>query len=168
MQVLLRSTTSARPRAASPGSPVSDWGIASPTIAYVRNAAALAAQGRVATAARHAPRIWMAGLAKGIHRDRLEPGLRIVGVTRAHLARRIDRAGAAGFDLGECAVPGLVGAGLREGVAGCDRTVAGAEQLWRRRGRACDQARHRGGACLGFGIRSRWRFRDDATRAGRD
>src|ERR1700676_4442288 len=122
MQVLARSTTSARPRVISPGSPVSDWGIASPTIAYVRNAAALAAQGRVAaTAARHAPRIWMAGLAKGIHRDRLEPGLRIVGGTRAHLARRIDRAGTAGFDLGEYAVPGLVGAGLREGVAGSDR-----------------------------------------------
>src|SRR6267378_4992701 len=128
MQVLARSTTSARPRVTSPGSPVSDWGIASPTIAYVRNAASLAAQGRAAaTAARHTPRIWIAGLAKGIHRDRLEPGLRIVSVTRAKLARRIDRAGAAGFDLGEYAVPGLVGAGLREGVARGDRTVAGAE-----------------------------------------
>src|SRR6202795_2212613 len=139
MQVLVRSTTSARPRLTSPGSPVSDWGTASPTIAYVRNAAALAAPGRVAaTAARHAPRIWMAGLAKGIHRDRLEPGLRIVSVAPTHLARRIDRAGAAGFDLGEYAVPGLVGAGLREGVAGCDGAVAGPEQLWRRRGPARD------------------------------
>src|SRR5216684_8615650 len=128
MQVLVRSTTSARPRATSPGSPVSDWGIASPTIAYVRNAASLTAQGRAAaTAARHAPRIWIAALAKGIHRDRLEPGLRIVSVAHPHLARRIDRAGAAGFDLGECAVTGLVGAGLREGVAGSDRAVAGAE-----------------------------------------
>src|SRR3984893_15520946 len=100
MQVLLRSTTSARPRAASPGSPVSDWGIASPTIAYVRNAASLAAQGRAAaTAARHAPSIWMAGLANCLPRDRLEPGMCIVSVAHAHLARRIDRAGAAGFDL---------------------------------------------------------------------
>src|ERR1700675_4825729 len=98
MQVLLRSTTSARPRVTSPVGPVSDSGMASPTTTYVRNAAALAAQGRAAaTAARHAPRIWMAGLAKGIHRDRLVPGLRVIGFLRANLARRIEGAGARGF-----------------------------------------------------------------------
>src|SRR6202795_4944483 len=137
MQVLVRSTTSARPRLTSPGSPVSDWGTASPTIAEARNAAALAAPGRVAaTAARHAPRIWTAGLAKGIHRDRLEPGLRVISFLRANLARRIDGAGARGFDLGEQSVFGLVGSGLGEGVTGRNGAVAGAEQLWRRRGLA--------------------------------
>src|ERR1700674_1953966 len=127
----------------------------------------MAAPGRAATvAASHAPSIWIPRLAKGIHRDCLVPGQRIVGFAHADLARRIDGAGTAAFDLDEYPVLRLVDAGLREGVTGCDRVVAGAEQLWCRRGRAGDQVRHRGGAGLGLGIRSGSGFGDAATKAG--
>src|ERR1700694_5091918 len=105
MQVLVRSTTSARPRVASPGTPVSDSKIASPTTTYARSPCPLAAQGRAIAAA-------------------------------ANLARCIDGAGAAAFDLGEHAVSGLIDAGQREGIAGRDCIVAGADQPRYCRGRA--------------------------------
>src|SRR5260370_33204206 len=99
MQVLLRSRTSARPRDASPGTPVSEAGMPSPTTAYGLSSFACAAWGRAQAAARYQAR-WIAGLAKAIHRDRLEPRFRIFRFARAQLARRIDGAGAAALDLG--------------------------------------------------------------------
>src|ERR1700693_6287824 len=129
MQVLVRSTTSARPRVASPGMPVSDSKMASPTTTYARNPCPLAAQGRVnAAAASHAPATWKADLTKSFHRDGLVPGLRAFRFMHANLARRIDGTGAAAFDLGEHAIPGLIDAGQRERIAGRDRVVAGADQ----------------------------------------
>src|SRR6267142_69255 len=103
MQVLVRSTASARPRVTSHGRPAT------------------------AAAASHAPMIWIPRLAKGIHRDRLVPGLRIVSFAHADLARRIDGAGPAALDLDEYPVLRLVDAGLREGVTGRDRVVARAQ-----------------------------------------
>src|ERR1700704_6442496 len=141
MQVLVRSTASARPRVTSPGRPVS------------------------AAAASLAPSIWIPRLAKGIHRDCLVPGLRIVSFTHADLARRIDGAGTAALDLDEYPVLRLINAGLREGVTGRDGVVAGAQQLWRRRRRARDQVRHRGGAGLGLGICCGCGFGDAAAKA---
>src|SRR5229473_2658425 len=128
MQVLVRSSTSARPRVASPGMPVSDSGMASLMTAYGRKSCALAMAGRAnAAAVSHARVIWAVDLAKSFHRDGLVPGLRIVSFTTAHLARRIDRAGA-GFDLGEQAILRLIETGLRERIAGRDRVVARARQ----------------------------------------
>src|ERR1700694_3531338 len=129
MQVLVRSTTSARPRVASPGTPVSDSKIASPTTTYARNPCPVAAQGRaIAAAASHAPATWTTNLAKSIHRDCLVLGLRAFRFAHANLARCIDGAGAAAFDLGEHAVSGVLDAGQREGIAGRDCIVAGADQ----------------------------------------
>src|SRR6266851_1417330 len=100
MQVLVRSPTSARPRAASPGMPGSDSGMASPTTTYARNPCALAAQGSANVAATsHARATGMTDLTKSFHRDCLEPGLRFFRFLLANLARRIDRAGATTFDL---------------------------------------------------------------------
>src|SRR5258708_5432905 len=112
MQVLVRSTTSARPRTASPAMPVNDWGIASSTTAYARKPCALAAADSArAAAASHAPAMGSADLAKSFRRDRLVPGLRLFRFAVAKFARRIDRAGGAAFDLGEHTVPGLIDAG---------------------------------------------------------
>ena len=68
-------------------------GIADDRIALA-SACAPAAQGRASTdAASTARRYDIADLAKGVHRDRLEPGFRALRLARADLARRIDRAG---------------------------------------------------------------------------
>src|SRR5260370_16187096 len=167
MQVLERSTTSARPRVASPGMPVSDSGMASPTTTYARNPCPPAAQGRAnAAAASHAPATWTTNLAKSFHRDGLVPGLRAFRFTHANLARCIDGACAAAFDLGEHAVLRLIDARQRERIAGRDRIVAGAHQPRCCRGYARDQAPHRSGACLSLRIRSGCGFGDAATNAG--
>src|SRR6267142_2689638 len=125
MQVLERSTTSARPRATSPRVFESGSGIASPTTAYDRSVCAPAGQGSASNAAAsHAP-IWTVDLAKGFHRHRPEPVFRAICFTLTHLARRVDRA-CRDLDLGELTVPGLIYARQRECVARCDRIVAGA------------------------------------------
>src|ERR1700750_3024406 len=107
MQVLPRSTTSARPRVASPEVPVKDAGMASPTTvkpgkvwprALPKANAAIAKQSMGVT-----------GLAKGIHRDRLEPVARHLRLVLAKLARRIDRAGDVAVEFDELAVPGMIG-----------------------------------------------------------
>ena len=107
--MLLRSTTSARPLFASPGRPVSEAGIASPTTTRFCSVCASAVQGGEATAAasQMLPRK-MDDLAKGVHRDRLEPGLRIVRFALTDFARRIDRARDIAVDLGELAVLRLI------------------------------------------------------------
>src|SRR5260370_19784059 len=167
MQVLVRSTTSARPRVASPGMPVSDSGMASPTTTYARNPWAPAAPGRANVAATsHIRATGMADLTKSFHRDCLEPGLRFFRFLHANFARRIDRAGAATFDLGEYSIPGLIDAGQRERKAGRDRIVAGAHQPRHCRRYARDQARHRSSACLSLRIRGGCGFGDGATNAG--
>jgi hypothetical protein len=114
--VLLRSTTSARPRVASPGAPVSETGMASPTTTKFCNVCAKAAQG--STNAEAATQITpkktvekIADLAKGVHRDCFEPGFCILGFVLTDLARRIDRACDIAFDLGELAVLWLIKAG---------------------------------------------------------
>src|ERR1700750_1791229 len=105
MHVLMRSTTSARPRAAFPGAPVSEAGIASPTTTTLCKDSAGAAQGRATIdAAIHSFVENIADLAKGIHRDRLEPGLRVLGFAPTNLARRIDRAFGTAVAPGETAV----------------------------------------------------------------
>jgi hypothetical protein len=109
MHVLVRSTTRARPRAAFPGAPVSEAGIASPTTITLCKDSAGAAQGRATIdAAIHRFAENIADLAKGIHRDRLEPGLRVLGFALTNLARRIDRACDIAVDLGELAILRLI------------------------------------------------------------
>src|SRR6266404_6686608 len=139
MQVLVRSTTSARPRVASPRA-VSGSGMASPTIAYGRKACAPAGQGASIAAVNHIAAIWITDLAKRIHRYRLEPVCCALGLALANLARRIDRARRV-LDLGEQPVLGLIDAGLRERMARCDRIVAGPGQP-RRIGRFARQHVH--------------------------
>src|SRR6266404_682245 len=165
MQVLVRSTTSARPRVASPGMPVSDCGMESPTTTNASNACSSATQGRATAAASHAPAIWTTNLAKSFHRDGLVPGLRAFGFTHADLARCINGACTTAFDLGEHAVLRLIDARQRERVAGCDRIVASAYQPRYCRGYARDQAPHRRGACVSLRIRSGCGFGDAATNA---
>src|SRR5258707_9824933 len=126
MQVLVRSTTSARPRVASPGVPVSDCGMESPPTTNASNPCSSATQGRATAAASHAPAIWTTNLAKSFHRDGLVPGLRAFGFAHADLARCINGACTTAFDLGEHAVLRLIDARQRERVAGCDRIVASA------------------------------------------
>src|SRR5436190_13911616 len=135
MQVLVRSTTSARPRAASPAAPVSEAGMASPTTAYGRNACAPA----VLPSATRTGIAYAIDLAKGLSRDRPEPVQRALRFLRPHLPRRLDRA-CLDLDLGELVALGLIYAGQREGVSRSHGVVAGARQP-RRLGRlACQQA----------------------------
>src|SRR5436190_6017082 len=132
MQVLERSTTSARPRVASPRAFVSGSGMASPTTVYGRNACAPAGSGTASSMpASHIP-IWCLDLAKRFHRNCPEPGLRSLRLALAHIARSIDRTRRA-LDLGELAVLRLIDAQQREGIAGCDGAVAGAAQPGRLR-----------------------------------
>ena len=111
--MLLRSTTSARPRAASPGTPVSETGMASPTTTKFRSACGAAAPGNATAEAAiqilAAERI--ADLTKGVHRNRLEPGLRIIRFVLPDLARCIDGACDIRLDLGELAVFRLIKTG---------------------------------------------------------
>src|SRR5262245_56170673 len=88
----------ARPRAGSPAVPVSEFGMALPTIRYGRNAscagAALMAPVAIAAAS--------AALAPDFARDRPEPGFSIDRLGPAEVGRRRGRADAARtFDLGQ-------------------------------------------------------------------
>src|SRR4051812_25709266 len=102
MHVLARSSTSARPRAASPGIPVSDCGIASPTTTYGRKPCSSAVAGRTSIdITSMAAALNIADLAKGIHRDALVPGLRAGSLSRTYFARRVERACSDTLALGE-------------------------------------------------------------------
>src|SRR5450432_899740 len=159
MQVLARSSTSARPRVASPEAPVSDAGMPSPTTAYDANVCAWAAQGRARAAAMsHARRL--TGLAKAIHRDGLVPLPSIIGFACARLARRIDRACATAFSLDENVVLRLIDAGERECITRRHRVVADAGQSRRVGWLARDQVHDHGGAGLALRARGRRRFRN--------
>src|SRR5262249_3885027 len=137
MQVVLRSSTSARPRAASPGAPVSDCGMPSPTILYGASVCACTAQARASAARQEA--IWTYLLANIIRRAVLAPVDRLIRLSRADLARRIDRARGAAFDFGEDALPGHIDAGKRKGVARRNRVVADARQSRSFRHLACQR-----------------------------
>src|SRR5262249_1432071 len=154
MQVVVRSSTSARPRAASPGLPVSESGMPSPTTWY--GAWALAPLVSANATANKA--IWSIDLAKGVRRDRLKPFLRVIRLAGAQLARGVDGTGGAALNLGEDVVLRLVIARERETVAGCDDVVADAGQPWRLRRDAGEQAldRCRAGAALRDGGRGRF------------
>src|SRR4029079_3116597 len=166
MQVLDRSTTSARPRAASPRAGVSGSGMAAPATVYGRRLWAPAGQGSASnTAASHIPAIWFVDLTKNIHRDLLEPVFRSFRLARPHVARRIDGAGRP-LDFGELPVPGLIDARQRERIARCARIVAGAGQPWRLRRFARQHIHDRGGARLALRMRSRCRFRNAAGERG--
>src|SRR3954470_3360035 len=142
MQVLERSTTSARPRAASPRAFVSGSRMASPTNVYGGKVCAPAGPDSVSRPASIIP-IWLLVLAKGFRRNRLEPGFRCLGLALAHFARSVDRTGRA-LDLGELAVLRLIDAGQRESIAGRDGVVAGATQP-RSLGRLARQRSHDAG-----------------------
>src|SRR4051812_48729240 len=116
-QVELRSATSARPRAGSPGAPVSESAMPSPEIVYDRSDCACAP-----TDEARVPAAIMAAsiLAKSVHRDGLVPVGRRLRLLGADVQRRIDRAGAATFDLGEDVALGLIDAREREGITGRD------------------------------------------------
>src|SRR5262245_10448534 len=161
MQVLVRSTTSARPRVASAGAPVSDAGIASPTMAYGRSACALtlllSATRTVITTA--------SGLAKGVPRDRLEPAQGALRFLRPDFARCLDRA-RLDLDLGELVAFGLINAGQRERVSGRNRVVAGAGQPWRLRRFSREQVHDGGRAGLALRRGSAGGFWDAAGNAG--
>src|SRR5690242_12891232 len=164
MQVVVRSSTSAPPRAATPAAPVSDAGMPSTTILYGAGACALAAS--ASTSAAIANAIWSIDLAKGVRRDGLKPFLRLVRLAGAQLARCVDRACGAAFDLGEDVVLRLVVAREREAIAGRGDVVAGAGQPRRLRRFAGKEVHDSGGA--GFALRagSRRRFRNAAAEAG--
>src|SRR3954447_3729246 len=166
MQVLVRSSTSARPRAASPGMPVSDCGIASPATTYARNPSS-AVDGRTSSdITSMAAAINITDLAKGIHRDALVPGLRADRFSRAYFARRLERACGDALALGEHAIAGLIDARLREGVTRRDHAITGADQLRCSVWFARDQARDCVGACLCLRARRRCGFRDHPPKAG--
>src|SRR5690349_20502147 len=112
MQVLVRSTTSARPRVASPAAPVNDAGLASPTTAYLRSSCAAPTPGRARSApARMGTDMRCLRLAKDFRRYRREPGLGIVRLARTELARRVRGTDAAGaFDVRQQSILRLVDA----------------------------------------------------------
>src|SRR5436190_9075113 len=167
MQVPVRSSTSARPPAASPGMPVSDCGIASPTTTYGRNRCSSAVDGRTSTdITSMAAAVDIADLAKCIHRDALVPGLRADRFSRTYFARRLERACGDTLALREHAIAGLIDARLREGVIGRDHAITGADKSRCRLWFARDQARDCFGACLCLRIRRRCGFRDYAPKAG--
>src|SRR5215218_3490169 len=129
MQVLARSSTSARPRAASPGIPVSDVATPSPSMTYVRSACSSALEGSVnPVASMDATPINIADLTKGIGRHVLEPGLRTGSFAAAHFAGTIQRTRGDRLDFGEHSIACLINARLRDGVAGGDRVVASPDQ----------------------------------------
>src|SRR5258708_19976034 len=102
--------------------------------------------------------IWATVLAKGIHRNRLIPLLRVVGFALAHLARRVDRARAAALGLGEDVVLRLIDAGKRECIIWRYHIVADAGQS-RRFGRlVCNQVHDHGSAGLALRACGRRRF----------
>src|SRR5947209_8900407 len=165
MQVLVRSSTTARPRAASPGMSVSDCGIASPTTTYGRNPCSSAVEGKTSIdITSMAAAINIADLAKGIHRDALVPGLRADRFSRTYFARGLEGACGDSLAFGEHAIAGLIDARLREGVIGRDYAVTGADQSRRRLWFARDQARDCFGACLCLRVGCRSGFRDYATK----
>src|SRR5580693_6585857 len=131
--------TMARPRAASPWLPVSDAGMASPTILYCTRSA-FAGAAKMASAA-------MAALAENLGRRGAEPGIGILGFLGAQRGRRIERAGVDRVvDFGVLAVHRVEFAGDRNGVAGCDDAVTIARHRRRLRRGAGEQAGDRGGA----------------------
>src|SRR5437763_10713566 len=164
MQVLERSSTRARPREASPATPVSETGMPSPTTLYGFSSWACAAWGRAQAAATNQAR-WIADLAKAIHRDRLEPRLRIFRFAGAQLARRFDGAGAA-LDFGEDIVLWPIIAGERKRVTRRDRAVADAGQFRHFRRLARDHLRDRRPAGCPLRVAGRRRLPHAATKAG--
>jgi hypothetical protein len=110
--VLLRSTTSARPRAAFPGAPVSDAGMASPaTTTFCKDSARTAPGKANIDAATHRLAGNITDLAKGIHRDCVEPGLRILRFALTNFAWCVHRTCDIAVDLGELAVLRLIDPG---------------------------------------------------------
>src|SRR5437868_13623905 len=111
MQVLVRSSTSARPRAASPGMSVSDCGIASPTTTYGRNPCSSARdETRSTDTTSMAAAINIADLAKRIHRDALVPGFRADRFSRTYFARRLEGPCGDRLAFGEHALAGSIDA----------------------------------------------------------
>src|SRR6516165_1987051 len=125
MQVDVRSSTSARPRAGSPGAPVSEAGMPSPATLYDASACARAWPNRAQPTA-IAQAIWWSDLAKGIRRQCCVPGLCVVGLLRAQLARRIEGTGCIAVDLGKDIVLRSIDTRERKGVVGRDDVVADA------------------------------------------
>src|SRR5258708_35039676 len=111
MQVFWRLMTIARPRCGSPGAPVSDAGMESPSTTVLRNSCPPARPGN---ARRATVNIRCTDLTKDFIGDRIEPGFRIARLARAEFARRIHGAGSArAFDVGKQAVLRPVTAGDR-------------------------------------------------------
>src|SRR5215212_8060064 len=125
-----RLATIARPRAASPGTPVRLCGIASSTIANGRSWACAASPQRIAARPAAIATRAHTVLPEDLVGDGLEPRLGIGRLERAERARRVGRADAAGaFDVGQDAVRRLVHAGDRDAVIGRDEAVAGVDEL---------------------------------------
>src|SRR5580658_8127741 len=152
---VLWSATIARPRAASPWLPVSDAGMASPTILYCTRSA-FAGTAKMASAAK-------AALAENLGRRGAEPGIGILGVLGAQRGRRIKRAGVDRVvDFGVLAVHRVEFAGDRNGVAGRDDAVAIARHWGCLRRGAGEEAYDRGGAEPAFDQAGERRLRHGA------
>src|ERR1700721_455743 len=167
MQVLLRSTTRARPRVAFPGAPVSEAGMVSPTTTTLCRDSARAAKGSaIIEAATHRLAGKHTDLTKGIHRDCLEPGLRVLRFALTDLGWRIERARDIAVDLGVLAILRLIKPGKEKGITRRDRGVASASEPRRFRGFSRHQANDRRSTGFGFSIRGRCGFGDTAGNAG--
>src|SRR3954451_10101797 len=101
MQVLARSTTSARPRTSSPRAPVSDCGIPSPTTMYGRKPFSSAMHGSAHEGASSHTATRIPDLSKGISGDVLVAGTGLDGFTFARLPRRIRSVRGDAIDLRE-------------------------------------------------------------------
>ena len=99
----------------------------------------------------------MTALAKGFHRDLLEPGLSLFGFALANLVQAVTviRARKSGaWYLGKQIVPGVVTARHKERIAGRHGVISDAFER-RTFGRfSGNQVRHDGGAGLAFAMRS--------------
>src|SRR6516165_817535 len=128
-----RLTTILRPRSTSPFTPVSDWGIASPTTVYGRSCSAVRASSAklaIAVASAAAQTSAPQRSAEDFVGDGLEPVIRERGFERARGARRVKRADAGrALDLLDLAVRRSVDAHDRDAVIGRHQTVAGVDEL---------------------------------------
>ncbi len=164
MQVDERSATSARPRAASPGVPVSESVDAVAGDGIGRECLCRRDQ---AEARPRRSTAMASSLAKGVHRDRLVTRRSAASASLARsLARRIDRAGAAAFDLGEDLALGLVDCRPARRHSPARRCCSRRLSAWGFRRLVRKLAAMMAAQALPCALRGRGRFRNAAAEAG--
>src|SRR5437868_7639550 len=151
----------ARPRSASPLAPVSDCGIASPTMAYGRSSSSARAPASawIRTAAETMAASRGRRSAKNFRRDGVEPAIGEYRFGRAGRARCVERAHSArAVHVFELPIRGAVRPGDRDAVIRRHQAVAGVEKLRLVRLATGEELGYRGRADLRLRIGRECRF----------